>query len=47
VPGPLRIDRPEDGVAVLTLALPERRNAMTDELTAAWSGALADLRADA
>jgi enoyl-CoA hydratase len=31
---------------VLTFALPERRNAMTDELTAAWTAAIADLRAD-
>ena len=34
---PLRVDRPEAGVAVLTLAVPERRNAMTEELTAAWA----------
>jgi enoyl-CoA hydratase len=33
-------------VAVLTFALPERRNAMTDELTAAWTAAIAELRAD-
>ncbi|MGN6475454.1 MAG: enoyl-CoA hydratase/isomerase family protein [Mycobacteriales bacterium] len=43
---PLRVDRRASGVAVLTFALPERRNAMTDELTAAWSAAIADLRAD-
>ena len=30
---PLRVDRRADGVVVLTLALPERRNAMTAELT--------------
>jgi enoyl-CoA hydratase len=33
-------------VAVLTFALPERRNAMTGELTEAWTAAIADLRAD-
>jgi enoyl-CoA hydratase len=33
-------------VVVLTFALPERRNAMTDELTAAWTAAIADLRDD-
>ena len=31
---------------VLTLALPERRNAMTEELTAAWAEQVAQLRAD-
>ena len=29
---PLRVERRADGVVVLTLALPERRNAMTAEL---------------
>jgi enoyl-CoA hydratase len=43
---PLRLDRRPSGVAVLTFALPERRNAMTDELTAAWTAAIADLRDD-
>jgi enoyl-CoA hydratase len=36
----LRVDRPEAGVAVLTLAVPERRNAMTEELTTAWGNAI-------
>jgi enoyl-CoA hydratase len=44
---PLRVDRTDDGVVVLTLDLPERRNAMTAELTAEWAAAVADLRADA
>lgn len=44
---PLRIERRDDGIAVLTLALPDRRNAMTEELTAAWGSAVADLRTDA
>jgi enoyl-CoA hydratase len=43
---PLRVERRPSGVAVLTFALPERRNAMTDELTAAWTAAIAELRAD-
>ncbi len=44
--GPLRLERPAEGVAVLTLAVPERRNAMTEELTDAWSAAVAELGAD-
>src|ERR1043165_5732463 len=43
---PLRVDRRPSGGAGLTLAPPQRRNAMTDELTAAWTAAIADLRAD-
>ncbi len=44
--GPLRRERPEDGVVLLTLDLPDRRNAMTEELTAAWGAAVEDLRGD-
>ncbi|HVQ91477.1 MAG TPA: enoyl-CoA hydratase-related protein [Mycobacteriales bacterium] len=44
--GPLRIDRDGDGVALLTLDLPARRNAMTEELTAAWAAAMPELAAD-
>src|SRR5436190_4431651 len=44
--GPLLVDRRPDGVVVLTLSLPERRNAMTAELTEAWQAAIADLAAD-
>lgn len=44
--GPVRLERHADGVAVLTLALPERRNAMTEEMTAAWTVAVAGLAAD-
>jgi enoyl-CoA hydratase/carnithine racemase len=44
--GPLRVDRHDDGVVVLTLALPERRNAMTAELTSAWADAVERLRGD-
>jgi enoyl-CoA hydratase/carnithine racemase len=43
---PLRTEHRDDGVVVLTLALPERRNAMTAELTAAWDREVAALRGD-
>ncbi len=43
---PLRIDRHDDGVVVLTLDLPDRRNAMTVELTRAWVDAVDALRPD-
>lgn len=42
----LLVDRPLEGVVLLTLDLPDRRNAMTDELTAAWVDAVAALRGD-
>ena len=41
----LRTER-HDNVAVLTLDLPDRRNAMTAELTAAWVDAVDSLRGD-
>jgi enoyl-CoA hydratase/carnithine racemase len=44
--GPLLVERPADGVVLLTLAVPERRNAMTEELTAAWTAAIAELATD-
>src|SRR2546430_7946856 len=43
---PLRIERRNDGVVLLTLALPERRNAMTGELTSAFGAAIDALRPD-
>ena len=43
---PLRIERDGDAVVVLTLDLPDVRNAMTGELTAAWADAVAALRRD-
>ncbi|PZS35884.1 MAG: enoyl-CoA hydratase [Pseudonocardiales bacterium] len=46
ISGPLRVDRSADGVVVLTLDLPDRRNAMTEEMTAAWGAAIGDVRAD-
>ncbi len=42
----LRLDRPSDGVAVLTLDNPDMRNAMSDEMTSSWVAAMADLAAD-
>lgn len=42
----LIVERPSAGVVLLTLNLPERRNAMTDELTGAWTSAVEELRAD-
>ena len=42
----LRVDRPGDGVVVLTLDVPDRRNAMTGELTDAWRAAVETIRAD-
>jgi enoyl-CoA hydratase len=42
----LRVDRRDDGVVLLTLSLPDRRNAMTGELTAAWGETIAGLRGD-
>jgi len=42
----LRLDRPADGVARLTLDNPDLRNAMSDEMTASWTEAIAALRAD-
>lgn len=43
---PLHVDRLPDGVVLLRLDVPERRNAMTEELTAAWGAALPPLAAD-
>ncbi|XVQ12849.1 enoyl-CoA hydratase/isomerase family protein [Spirillospora sp. CA-255316] len=42
----LLVERRSDGVAVLTLNDPDRRNAMSDEMTAAWKDAIAALRTD-
>jgi enoyl-CoA hydratase/carnithine racemase len=40
------VDRRPDGIAVLTLNDPERRNAMSDEMTSAWKQSVTELRAD-
>lgn len=42
----LRVERRDRGVVLLTLDLPERRNAMTPELTAAWGATMGHLRTD-
>lgn len=42
----LRVERPEAGVVVLTLDNPAQRNAMSEEMTAAWTAAIDDLAAD-
>ena len=43
---PLRVERPSEGVVLLTLDLAERRTAMTGELTDAWAATIAELAAD-
>ncbi|GAB2884493.1 enoyl-CoA hydratase/isomerase family protein [Nocardioides pacificus] len=43
----LRLERPSEGVALLVLDNPERRNAMSDEMTASWVRAIDELAADA
>jgi enoyl-CoA hydratase/carnithine racemase len=42
----LRVDRPSDGVVLLTLANPAQRNAMSAPMTAAWTETVAALRDD-
>lgn len=42
----LRLDRPAEGVAVLTLDNPDLRNAMSAEMTASWTAAITDLAVD-
>lgn len=44
--GPVHTSKPAPGVRLLTLSLPKLRNAMTAELTAAWTDAIADIKAD-
>jgi len=44
--GPVRESDPAPGVRLLTLALPKLRNAMTAELTAAWTDAIKRVKAD-
>lgn len=40
------IDRLDHGVVLLSLNVPKRRNAMSDELTQAWRAAIEELRGD-
>ena len=42
----LRLERPAEGVALLTLDNPDLRNAMSDEMTASWIAAIDELAAD-
>ncbi len=42
----LRLERPSEGVALLVLDNPDLRNAMSDEMTAAWVEAIDSLAAD-
>ncbi|WP_033424831.1 enoyl-CoA hydratase/isomerase family protein [Actinomadura flavalba] len=42
----LTVERRDYGIVVLTLNDPDRRNPMTDAMTAAWTAALAGLRAE-
>ncbi len=42
----LRLDRSDDGVAVVTLDNPDQRNAMSAEMTASWVAAIDELAAD-
>ncbi|MBS2938939.1 enoyl-CoA hydratase/isomerase family protein [Nocardioides sp. J2M5] len=42
----LRLERPSEGVALLTLDNPGMRNAMSDEMTASWVTAIDHLAAD-
>lgn len=42
----LRLERPRDGVALLTLDNPGQRNAMSDEMTASWVAAVDEIAAD-
>jgi len=42
----LRVERPSNGVALLVLDNPEQRNAMSEEMTAAWAQAVSDLAQD-
>ncbi|MFI6325126.1 enoyl-CoA hydratase/isomerase family protein [Nonomuraea sp. NPDC050556] len=42
----LLLDRDQDGIAVLTLNLPERRNSMSDRMTEQWRHTIAELAGD-
>jgi len=42
----LRLERPSEGVAVLTLDNPDMRNAMSEEMTDSWVRAVDELAAD-
>lgn len=42
----LRLERPRDGVALLTLDNPDQRNAMSEAMTASWARAVDELAGD-
>lgn len=42
----LRLERPSEGVVLLTLDNPDMRNAMSDEMTASWVAAVDEIAAD-
>ena len=42
----LRLDRPAEGVALVTLDNPDMRNAMSEEMTSSWVSVIDDLAAD-
>jgi enoyl-CoA hydratase/carnithine racemase len=42
----LRVERPADGVVVLTLDNPDQRNAMSEEMTASWVAVVDELATD-
>ena len=42
----LRLERPSEGVVLLTLDNPDMRNAMSDEMTSSWVAAIDDLALD-
>lgn len=43
----LLVERPSEGVVLLTLNNPDKRNAMSDEMTASWAQAIDEIAADA
>lgn len=45
-PTHLRVDRPSDGVVLLTLDNPDQRNAMSDPMTNAWVAAIDEIAGD-
>jgi len=45
-PRHLRVERPSDGVVLLTLANPDQRNAMSPAMTEAWASTVAGLAED-
>jgi enoyl-CoA hydratase/carnithine racemase len=42
----LLVERPSDGVVLLTLNNPDKRNAMSDEMTASWAQTIDELAVD-